>query len=38
MIASLAVLLRCSPRELVELEDAELATIVDVLAETNGRR
>jgi len=31
MIATLAVALRCSPRELAELDDAELATLVDVL-------
>ena len=31
MIVELAVLLRCRPAELLELEDAELATLVDVV-------
>ena len=33
MIASLAVLLRCSPDELRRLEPTMLATVVDVAAE-----
>jgi hypothetical protein len=32
MIASLAILLRCPPEQLLELEPTMLATIVDVAA------
>lgn len=33
MIAELAVALRCSPVELRALDDVELATLLDVIAE-----
>lgn len=38
MIASLAILLRCSPEQLLELEPTMLATVVDVAGELGGRR
>jgi hypothetical protein len=37
MIASLAILLRCPPAELLELEPTMLATIIDVAAEVSSR-
>jgi hypothetical protein len=38
MILELAVVLRCSPRDVLELDDFDLATLVDVLGNGARRR